>query len=446
MIITPEITREEWAQRRKLLADKMPKNSIALLPGAKQIIRNNDAEYPFRQDSDFYYVTGFSEPGAFFVLRKKQDETHDCILFCEVLSREQEKWVGKKRSVPEALSQYGMDEAYPINELDLKLPGLLGGQTAFFYSLGESREWDTRMLDWVKNTCHQKNKSKEAAQNTWMDFKALIHEQRLIKSAAEIGLMQKAADISAEAHMAVMQHCKPQQKEFNLEGVFVATAYQAGCRSMAYMPIVGGGANACTLHYTENDQTLQAGDLVLVDAAVEYENYAADITRTFPVSGKFSLEQKLIYECVLKAQLAIIDVIRPGILWESLQSIAIQHLVEGLVSLKILKGRVEDLIAAKAYQTFYMHGSGHWLGLDVHDVGSYQSNGKSRALQAGMVLTVEPGLYLAQDELSIEARWRGIGVRIEDDVLVTETGAHVLSQKVPKTVIEIERLMQSSFK
>jgi len=408
MTTTLEITHEEWRQRRQQLADQMPKNSIALLSGAKQMIRNNDTAYPFRQDSDFYYVTGFAEPGAFFILRKNQDGTHDSILFCEILSLEQEKWIGKKRGVAEAISECGMDEAYSASELEDRLPVLSAGY------------------------------------ETWMDFKALIHEQRLIKSPTEIALMQKAADISAEAHIAVMQHCQPQQRELDLEGVFVAKAYQAGCRFMAYMPIVGGGANACTLHYTRNDQKLQAGDLVLVDAAVEYKNYAADITRTFPVNGKFSLEQILIYECVLKAQVAVIDSIRPGILWGSLQNIAVQQLVLGLVSLGLLKGRVEDLIAAKAHKIFYMHGSGHWLGLDVHDAGSYQFNGESRVLQAGMVLTVEPGLYLAPDELSIEARWRGIGVRIEDDVLVTETGARVLSQKVPKTVAEIERLMQTA--
>jgi len=437
-----KITQTAYAERRSVIAEKMPPMSMAILPGARKKIRNGDAEYLFRQSSDFYYLTGFSEPNAFLVLRKDKKGVVQFILFCEIVTPAEEKWTGKKVTLLEAVNEWGADIAYENAELDLKMPELLAGCREIYYTLGRCSKWDKKIIGWAKKASDIPGKRGDKEHISWQDFYPLVASERVIKSPAEIKLIQKACEISANAHVALMKHCLPNQREYELEALFLQQCYQAGCRSMAYSSIVGGGSNACVLHYVDNQDSLKSGDLVLVDAGGEFENYAADITRTFPVNGQFTDDQKSIYNLVLKAQQEAIEIVKPGIRFEDLQKTIVQVLVEGLVSLGILKGDAETLIKEKAYFPFYMHNSGHWLGLDVHDAGDYYMSGESCLLKEGMVLTVEPGLYFSLTEQSIDAKWRGIGVRIEDDILVTRTGCEVLTLYAPKTVEAIEATMQ----
>lgn len=392
------ISKEETAERRRLLSEKMPPGSLIRLQAAISQFRNKDTEYPFRQNSDFYYLTGFCEPNAVLILTKNEKGIVEFILFCEEEVPEKSIWVGPRLGVKGAVNVLGANKAYPFHTLNEIMPSLLAH--------------------------HQE-----------IEFLPILQEQRLIKSPAEIELMRTAASLSAKAHTHLMEFCQPNQKEYALEAEFEYFCHRQGARFMAYPSIVGGGKNACILHYTENNQILQSGDLVLVDAGCEYQYYASDITRTFPVNGHFSSDQKAIYEWVLKAQMAAIQAIRPGLLWEDIQAIVVSILTEGLMALGILRD-------AKDYKRFYMHSSGHWLGLDVHDVGSYTMDGQSRPLVPGMVLTVEPGIYIAPDQADVDKRWWGIGIRIEDDVLVTEKGYEVLSAAAPKSVERIEQLMR----
>lgn len=428
----------EYAKRRARIFAKLASGSLAILPASEEQHRNGDVTYPFRQSSDFYYLTGFSEPGAILVLLKTQHENR-FILFCKPSCAEQAIWTGPMAGLEGAVAQFGADEAYALASLDTKMPALLAAQQTVFYSFGESMAWDRRIIKWS----YPKDHNPKRVAKIFGDFATLIAEERLIKSAAEITLLRQAITVSAQAHCVLMQHCQSQMPEYALEALFAYECAKQGCRSLAYPTIVGGGANACILHYVQNDQLLKNGDLVLVDAGAEYQGYAADITRTFPVNGRFTADQKALYSIVLDAQCAAIAVVKPGTRWDALQSIIIKKLTEGLVALGILQGKIDQLIETKAYQAFYQHGSGHWLGLDVHDVGAYKQEEKSRLLEPGMVLTVEPGLYISADCTTVDPRWRGIGIRIEDDVLVTETGHEVLSVAVPKTIEAIEALMGS---
>lgn len=431
------------ADHRRQLAQKMPASSIAILPSGRTLFRNSDAEYPFRQESNFYYLTGFNEPDAVFVL-KKEEGNITYILFCRPNHPEEEIWTGKRMGVEGAVALLGADQAYAIGELDKIMPNLLENKQNIVYSLGCNSDWDKRVMEW-KSKVSSKTRKGIHTPGVWLDLAPMIHELRLIKSDYEIALMRKACDISVNAHKRLMKCCEPNQKEYELEAEFLYACYQQGCRGVAYSSIVAGGENACTLHYTQNNKTLKAGDLVLVDAGGEYQCYAADITRTFPVNGKFTEDQKKIYQLVLNAQLAAIEQVRPGTRYDQLQEVIVSIMVKGLVELNILKGRVETLIQQKAYQPFYMHSSGHWIGLDVHDVGEYKIEGEWRSLLPGMTLTVEPGLYIAPGQAGVEERWWGIGVRIEDDVLVTETGHEVLT-KAPKTIEAIEHFMKPDIK
>ncbi len=432
------VSAEEFAKRREILLEKMPVGSIALLPAGDLKYRNNDAEYPFRQESHFYYLTGFCEPNALLVLIK-ETTSFLYVLFCEESEPEKECWIGKRVGIEGAKAILGANSAYSINTLDTIMPDLLAGKQQIFYSLGHAPAWDQRLLGWV-NAVRAKVKTGQQAPSVWRELLPLIQEARLIKSPSEIRLMQQAATISAEAHIQLMKACKPKMMEYELEAILLQQCYQKGCRAMAYSSIVGGGNNACTLHYVNNNMPLQSGDLVLVDAAGEYQYYAADITRTFPVNGRFSADQKLIYQLVLKAQVSAIEAVCPGMPWDKLQEIIVRIIVEGLVELGILEGNVDLLIEQRIYRQFYMHGSGHWLGLDVHDAGEYKIQGKSRVLEPGMVLTVEPGIYI-DAHAKVDKRWQGIGIRIEDNILVTETGYQVLTSAVPKTIEDIEKLM-----
>ncbi len=428
----------EYAKRRARIFEKLEVGSIAVLPAADEQHRNGDVSYPFRQDSDFYYLTGFSEPGAVLVLIKTAKENR-FILFCEPFSEAKAIWTGPSAGLEGAKASFAADEAYALDSLDAQLPLLLAAHKTIFYSFGNSMAWDRRMIRWA----HPKDQKPSCRHLSFVDFRNLIAEERLIKSDAEIALLRKVAHLSAQAHRVLMQRCETSMSEYQLEALFAYECAIKGCRSLAYPSIVGGGANACILHYVQNDKPLKAGDLVLVDAGAEYQGYAADITRTFPVSGLFTDDQKAVYHVVLEAQLAAIRCVKPGTPWDLLQRVILKQLTEGLVALGILKGKVDHLIETKAYQTFYPHSSGHWLGLDVHDVGAYKKEGKARLLEVGMVLTVEPGIYIPIDCTSVDPRWRGIGIRIEDDVLVTQEGSEVLSAGVPKTIEAIEALMKS---
>lgn len=439
-------TKEEMkiytAKRRQILFSKMVKNSIAILPGNNLQYRNGDSEYHFRQNSNFYYLSGFCEPDSVLVLIKSAKEEY--ILFCKEKNLEDEIWHGPRFGPEEAKRDFKADEAYDISELEKKLPLLLENKEKIYYSLGQNREFDNRMLDWVKML---RSKSLEIhAPESWEDLISIIGNMRLYKDPYEIDKIRHACMISAEAHCQIMKHCAPGKTELDLEGIFVQTCYQESVRDMAYTPIVGGGENACTLHYIRNKDKLENGDLVLVDAGCEYEYYASDITRTFPVNGKFSDDQKSIYELVLKSQQEAIDIIKPGLPWNKIQEKIVEIMVNGLVNLGILQGEPSKLIKEKAYQKYYMHSSGHWLGLDVHDSGDYKENGEWIIIKPKMVFSVEPGLYFKSNTEGLDKRWWGIGIRIEDDILVTENGCEVLTKQVTSTISGIEALMKSKQK
>jgi len=433
------ITKQEFARRRKALMTMMEPNSIAILPSAKEKSRSRDTEYPFRQDSDFYYLSGFDEPDAVIVLLPER-EHGEYVLFCREKNKEKEIWDGFRAGPEGACKQYGADDAFPIDDIDEILPGLIEGRERVYYAMGKDSEFDRHVMEWV-NRIRAKVRAGATPPGEFLDLDHFLHDMRLYKSAAELRLMKTAAEISAQAHVKAMKTCVPGRFEFELDAEIRYACALKGGRQQAYNTIVGGGANACVLHYVSNEQKLKAGDLVLIDAGCEYEYYASDITRTFPVSGKFTREQKAIYNIVLKAQAAALAKIAPGNHWNEPHDASVRAIVEGLVALGLLKGRVEKLIENEKYKEFYMHRIGHWLGMDVHDVGDYKVGEEWRVLESGMVMTVEPGIYIAPDNRKVPAKWRGIGVRIEDDVVITKEGCEVLSDGVPKTVAEIESLM-----
>jgi Xaa-Pro aminopeptidase len=431
----------EYSQRRTQLMAQMEANSIAIVPTAVETVRNRDVEHPFRQDSDFYYLSGFAEANACLVLIPGREQG-EYILFCEDKNPALEIWTGRRAGPEGAAKDFFVDEAYPIEAIDSVLPKLIEGKARIYTEMGANSKFDSQLTYWVNQVKAMVRKGAQVP-HEYSALDHLLHEMRLIKSPAEIAMMQKAADISAAAHCRAMKTAKPGCFEYQLEAEILHEFTREGSRWPAYPSIVGGGENACILHYTNNDMPIDEGGLILIDAGCELDYYAADITRTFPVNGKFSPEQKSLYELVLKAQLAAIEQIKPGNSWNASHETAVEVLVTGLVELGLLTGEIEQLIADESYKIFYMHRTGHWLGMDVHDVGEYRIAKEWRPLQEGMVLTVEPGLYIAPDCEEVDPRWRGIGIRIEDDVVVTATGHHVLSHKVPKTVAEIERLMAS---
>jgi len=434
-----KISKSEYARRRKNLMSMMDDNSIAIIPAAHESTRSRDTEYPFRQDSDFLYLTGFEEPDGVLVLIPGRRHGQ-VILFCRERDPEMELWNGYRAGPEGAVANYGVDDAFPISDIDDIAPGLMEGKQHIYYSMGHNDGFDRRVMGWVN---HLRSQVRTGAKppGDFTDLAFLLHEQRLIKSAAEIRLMRKAGEISAGAHCRAMRECRPGRYEYHLEGAILHEFAEHGARHPAYNTIVGGGANACVLHYVENRDKLNDGDLVLIDAGCEYQGYAADITRTFPVNGRFSPEQKALYDLVLKAELAAIRKVRPGNTWNQAHDATVRVITRGLVELGLLKGDEKKLIKDGAYRDFYMHRAGHWLGMDVHDVGDYRIDGKWRQLEPGMVLTVEPGIYVAPDNTKVAKKWRGIGIRIEDDVVVTQDGCEVLTAGVPKTTDAIEALM-----
>ncbi|WP_454781594.1 Xaa-Pro aminopeptidase [Legionella sp. WA2022007384] len=433
------ISQQEYQTRRNQLAKKLPEGSIAIIPAAHEVLRNGDAHYRFRQDSNFYYLTGFNEPDALLVLISGANT--QSILFSRTRNPAEEQWTGKRLGQDGALSKLGMHAAFPIDSVEEELPKLLSGKSAVYYALARNPDMEKTIMQSLVTLKGQVRRGVKVP-DYLCDLEPILGEMRLFKSDAELDLMRRAATISVKAHEHAMRRCKHLEHEYQLEAELIYEFSRHGCRSVAYDPIVGCGENACVLHYTDNNKPLHRGSLVLIDAGGEFENYAADITRTFPINGKFSAEQKSIYELVLKAQKAGIAAVKPGLPWNSVQQIMVRILTEGLCALGILHGNVDELVAKEAYKPFYMHNSGHWLGLDVHDCGLYKINGEWRPLEPGMVLTVEPGLYISANIPGVDKRWWDIGVRIEDDVIVTKTGHEVLTAALPVEVDDIEALMR----
>ena len=436
-----KLTQEHFQERRDILAGEMGLRSIAIIATSPVAMRNNDADYKYRADSSFFYLTGFAEPEAVAVIETfdTEEEGYCYSLFCRERNREMEIWNGYRAGIDGAIENYEADEAFAIESLDEEIIGKLTDKDKVFYRIGHDADFDIRVAKWVKKAEEQQRGGFNTPARL-IQLNRIVDEMRLHKSADEIELMQIASDISAEAHTRAMKAVKPGMMEYALEAELNYVFGKNGCVP-AYNSIVGGGENACILHYVENDQELKDGDLVLIDAACEYQLYASDITRTFPVNGKFSPEQKALYNIVLDSQIAAIDAVRIGNSYKEPHNVAVKILVQGLLDLGIMQGDLEQIIASESYRQFYMHGTGHWLGMDVHDVGSYKMNSHWRNYAEGMVVTIEPGLYIVPDDSTVYEKWRGIGIRIEDDVVVTKNGPLVLTKNVVKTVEEIEALM-----
>jgi len=434
-----KIDQAEYARRRQQLLAQLPAGSVALVCAAHLKTRNRDAEYSFRQDSDFYYLTGFNEPDALLLLIPGRAEG-EYVLFCPPRDPGMEIWTGYRAGPEGCIHDFGADQAFPLTELEQKVPELLDGAQRLYYALGQDEALDNRVRGWINEIRSRARLGAQAPEELVL-LDSLLHELRLFKSDAELEVMRRAADISAEAHIRAMRVSHPGMHEYQLEAEITGYCMDQGARFQAYSPIVGAGANGCILHYIENSAPMQDGDLVLIDAGCELDNYASDITRTFPVNGRFNERQKALYQLVLDTQLACIDAIRPGVAWNRIHDLSVEYLTRGLIQLGLLQGDPDTLIEEGAYRRFYMHRIGHWLGMDVHDVGSYKIGGEWRPLEPGMVMTVEPGLYIAPDDDTVDPDWRGIGIRIEDDVVVTDTGCEVLTAGVPKSIAEIEQLM-----
>ncbi|RLQ23471.1 Xaa-Pro aminopeptidase [Seongchinamella sediminis] len=434
-----KISNAEYARRRHKLMALMAPNSIAIIPAAQEKLRSRDTEYPFRQDSDFYYLSGFREPQAVLVLIPGR-EHGEFVMFCREREPAMELWHGSRAGPDGVCDRFGADDAFPVSDIDEILPGLIEGRDRVYYSMGRSAEFDRQIMGWV-NSIRSKESTGASPPGEFTDLDHMLHDLRLIKSAAEQKLMRRAGEITAGAHRHIMQHCRPGMFEYELEGELHHQFVRGGARHPAYQSIVGSGANGCTLHYVENSSKLRDGDLVLVDAGCEFEYYAADLTRTFPVNGKFSAEQRAVYDLVLAAHEAAVAQIRPGNHWNQPHDASVRVITAGLLELGLLEGELDELLEAKACQPFYMHRVGHWLGLDVHDVGDYRVGDEWRLLEPGMVMTVEPGIYIAPGNTDVARKWRGIGVRIEDDVLVTAEGCELLTAGAPRSAEEIEATM-----
>lgn len=432
-----------YAQRRNKLISSMGRG-IAIIPSAPEVLRNGDAHYAYRHDSYFYYLTGFTEPESVLVLitHQEKDGTPQAILFCREKNQEREIWDGHRCGPNAACEQFGVDAAYPIAQLDEKLVELMGNQPALFYPIGADTNWDTRIVK-LRAAVQEKSRTGIRAPDVIHDVRKLINEMRLFKDEHELNLMRRAAEISTAAHRRAMQFTRAGKFEYEVEAELLHEFCRHGARNPAYTSIVATGENACTLHYVENNAQLKDGDLLLIDAGCEFEGYASDITRTFPVNGKFTAAQKDVYEIVLAAQAAAIACATTEHHWNVPHESALRVLAQGFIDLKLCHGTIDEVIESGSYRQFYMHRTGHWLGMDVHDVGDYKIGEDWRALQAGMVLTVEPGCYIRPADNVPEALWN-IGIRIEDDVLVTAQGNEVLTTAAPKTVKEIEELMRTT--
>lgn len=432
------MNQNEFAQRRQALMDMIGPGGMALIPAAPVKNRNRDVDYPYRPDSYFYYLTGFAEPEALAVLIP-QREQGQYILFCRERDPEKETWHGRRAGLEGACELYGADDAFPITDVDDIVPGLMESCQRLYQAMGYYPEFDAQVNEWLNNLRSRVREGVCAPQET-VHLDRMLNELRLFKSPAELEALQTSADIAMQAHRHAMQSCRPGLWEYQLAAQIQHTFMQAGAQA-AYPPIVGGGANGCILHYTENNAQLQDGDLVLIDAGAEHQFYASDITRTYPVNGRFTPAQKDIYELVLAAQTAAIAAIQPGNRWIDPHHAAVETITEGLRDLGLLFGKTRALIEEEAYKRFFMHRTGHWLGMDVHDAGEYKVHEEWRALEPGMVMTIEPGLYIPAGLPEVPEKYWNIGIRIEDDVAVTEDGHLVLTEALPKSVAEIEAFM-----
>jgi Xaa-Pro aminopeptidase len=439
-VATP-IRTTEYQRRRAQLMSMMSPGSVAIVPGAGVRIRNRDTEYLFRQDSDFYYLTGFAEPDALLVLAPGRAHG-EVVLFCREREPRRELYDGERLGPERATARLKVDDAFPIADLDDILPGMLEGCERIYMTLGEYPEIDNRVLHWV-NAIRAREAGGARSPGEFVALKHLLHEQRLFKSTAELRLMREAARISTGAHRRAMRACRPGLSELALEAELQHEFLLNGARTPAYPCIVGGGVNGCVLHYVANDDVLNDGDLVLIDAGCEYQHYASDITRTFPVNGRFTAPQQALYEVVLAANVTAIESCRPGAHFMTPHETAVAVMVEGLVELGLLHGSVAENLGSGAYRRFCPHNTSHWLGSDVHDVGDYRVGGAWRELEPGMVLTIEPGIYVQPGDTAVPARWRGIGIRIEDDVVIGRSGHEVLTDAAPKTVADVLRTMKS---
>jgi Xaa-Pro aminopeptidase len=437
------IDSKEFARRRKQLMRIVGGDGICIVPAAPERLRNNDSHYPYRQDSDFHYLTGFAEPEAVLALIPGR-EHGEVILFCRERNPERETWDGARAGQEGAVRDYGMDDAFPIADIDDILPGMLEGRSRVYYHFGRDAEFDIQLIGWV-NQVRARIKQGARAPHEFVALGHILHDLRLYKTRDELRVMRKAAQIATGAHVRAMRVVRPGMNESEIEAELLHEFRRRGAVP-SYEPIVGGGANGCVLHYRANNAPLRDGDLLLIDAGAEYQCYASDITRTFPVNGKFSPEQRALYDIVLAAQRAGIDQVRPGRPFGAYHDAAVRVICAGLIKLGLLKGGLEKNIREQSYKRFYMHKTGHWLGLDVHDVGDYRVDGEDRELEPGMVVTVEPGIYIAADAKGVAAKWRGIGIRIEDDVVVTKGDPEVITTAVPNDPDEIEALMAQARK
>jgi Xaa-Pro aminopeptidase len=434
-ITTPRVA---YTKRRRQLMRMAGDDAILVLPAALERIRSRDTHYPYRQDSDLLYLTGFPEPEAVLVLVPGRQHG-EALLFCRERDPDREAWDGPRSGPEGAVETFGMDDAYPIADLDEILPGLLEGRSRVYYHFGRDAEFDLKLIGWLNRVRAQVRQGAQPP-HEFLELGHLLDELRLFKTRDELKLMQRAADISIAAHQAAMRAARAGLHEYELQAE-IERVFRMHDAEPAYGSIVGAGANACVLHYRANNAIAKDGDLVLIDAGAEYRGYASDITRTFPVNGRFSKEQRALHDLVGAAQAAALAQARPGVAYEAGHSAAVQVLTEGLLSLGLLKGKLDKNISDGSYRRFYMHKTGHWIGLDVHDVGEYRIDGESRLLEPGMVFTIEPGLYIAPDDKSVAAKWRGIGIRTEDDVLVTNDGHRVLTEGLARSADEIEAFM-----
>ena len=428
---------EEYARRRRQLMRMAGEDAVLLIAAAPERVRNADANWPYRQDSDMHYLAGFPEPESVLALLpgRKHGEV---VLFCRERDPEHERWHGESIGTERAVDLYGMDDAFPIDDIDDILPGMIEGRGRVYCHFGREPEFDARLLGWMRRL--RQLRGGGVVPKEFVALGHLLHDLRLYKSRAELKLMRASAAIAAEAHLAAMQMALPGRYEYEVEAELLRSMRSRGAVA-AFPPIVAAGANACVMHYTANRAMLREGDLLLIDAGAELDCYASDISRSFPVGGRYSREQRMLYELVLEAQLAAIDEVRPGRPFDAAHQMAVRVIAEGLCALGLLEGDADEAIASGAYKRFYPAKTGHWLGLDVHDVGDYRVAGEPRLLEPGMVVTVEPGIYIPPGDASVAERWRGIGIRIEDDVAVVKDGNEVLTSAVPKDAADIEALL-----
>lgn len=426
-----------YGKRRRAFLDAIAakgEDAVAVFASAPVFTRNNDVEHDYRQDSDLFYLTGFAEPGTVLVLDAKAKTS---TMLVRSRDPERETWDGPRAGVDGVKEHFGADAAFTIDKLAEELPKLFQNKTRLYFRLGQNRAMDDKVLEGIDRA-----RARGRLGHSWpveiVDPSTILHEMRLFKNAEDLGAMRRAADITAEAHLRAMKSTKPGMHEFQVEAMLLETFRMHGSERPAYGSIVGSGANATILHYRQNNRKMEDGELLLIDAGCEYDYFASDVTRTFPVGGKFTKEQQAIYELVLDAQEAGIDKTRTGSSLEQIHATCVDVITRGLVKLGLLQGDVEQLVKDEAYKPFFMHKTSHWLGMDVHDVGNYYVGGKARPLEPGMVLTVEPGIYISKDNDKVAPEWRGIGVRIEDDVLVTDGAPDNLTKAIPKTVSELQ--------